>query len=162
MKLNDERNFKQFLKKTKCLAVKEQGFSLLEILIALTLLAVAGTFVAGKIFDQLHEGQVKSTKIQMTQLSDRLKEYRRHCNSYPTTDQGLEALVSKPTGGRECKRYAPNGYIDGDAVPVDPWDGDYQYESDGRKFNIWSLGPDGSEGGEGNDADIFLKDNKRS
>lgn len=131
------------------------GFSLVEILVALTLLGIAGTFVAGKIFDSLHEGQVKSTKIQMQHLAERLKEFRRHCGFYPTTEQGLEALISKPSG-RECKRYAPDGYIDGGVVPKDPWDEDYQYESDGKKFNIYSFGGDNAPGGEDKDADIFL------
>jgi general secretion pathway protein G len=140
----------------KAIRASQQGFSLIEILIALTLLGLAGTFVAGRIFDSLHEGQVKSTKIQMQALAERLKEFRRHCGFYPTSDQGLEALISKPGGGRECKRYSPNGYIEGGAVPLDPWDNDFIYESDGKKFNIYSLGPDGVEGGEDKDVDIFL------
>ena len=119
----------------------QKGFSLIEILIALALLAGAGTFVAGKIFDQLYEGQVESTKIQMSSLADRLKEYRRHCGSYPTTDQGLEALIEKPSGGKDCKRYNPGGYIEGGQVPKDPWDEDFIYESDGRKFNMFSFRP---------------------
>ncbi len=133
----------------------QSGFSLIEILVGLTLLAIAGTFVAGKIFDQLHEGKVSSTKIQMNNLADRLKEFRRHCGQYPTTEQTLEALVSRPTTGRECPRYAPNGYLD--AVPKDPWDNDYYYESDGKNFNIISYGNDGAEGGDGEDADIPYK-----
>ncbi len=134
----------------------EQGFSLIEILIALTLLATASTFVAGKMFQSHHEGMVSSAKIQMQSLSERLKEFRRHCNSFPTGEQGLEALVSKPSGGKECKRYAPEGYIDGE-LPLDPWDNDFIYESNGKTFNISSYGADMEEGGEGNDADIFLK-----
>lgn len=134
----------------------QKGFSLIEILIALALLAGAGTFVAGKIFDSLYEGQVESTKIQMSSLADRLKEYRRHCGGYPTTEQGLAALIEKPSGGKECKRYNPGGYIEGNSLPKDPWDEDFIYESDGRKFNIYSLGQDREEGGEEKDADIYL------
>ena len=135
----------------------QKGFSLIEILIALTLLAVAGTFVVGRFMDTLHEGQVKSTKIQMNGLDARLKEFRRKCGFYPTTEQGLESLMTKPTGGRECKDYPTNGFIDGESVPKDPWDNDFIYESDGKTFNIYSYGPDGEAGGEGNDVDIFLK-----
>ena len=138
----------------------QQGFSLLEILIALILLAGAGTFVAGKIFDQFHEGRVESTKIQMSSLAARLKEFNRHCNRYPTTEQGLEALIEKPTSGPECKRYNPGGYIDGGVLPNDPWDTPYYYESDGRKFNITSFGGDGVEGGEEKDQDISLYEKK--
>lgn len=136
----------------------QQGLSLIEILIALTLLALAGTFVGGQVFDNLQEGKVQTCKIQIKSISDRLKEFRRDCGYFPTTDQGLDALLEKPTGGRECKRYAPSGYIEGGKVPLDPWDGEYIYESDGKTFTIISLGNDGAEGGEGFDADINSKD----
>ncbi len=144
----------------KTLAKNQKGFSLIEILIALTLLAVAGTFVVGKFFDNLTEGQINSTKIQMSNLEGRLKEFRRKCGFYPTSEQGLEALVSKPTGGRECKDYPVNGFIDGEQVPKDPWDNDFIYESDGKSVNILSYGSDGAEGGEGGDADISLRPGK--
>jgi general secretion pathway protein G len=136
----------------------QAGMSLIEILIALTLLALAGTFVGGRVFEQLQEGKVSSAKIQMKSLADRLKEFRRDCNFLPTTDMGLDALINKPEGGRECKRYAPGGYIDGGKVPLDPWDNEFIYESDGRTFEIKSLGADNAEGGEGSDADISSKD----
>jgi general secretion pathway protein G len=146
------------LKNIRKIIASQSGMSLIEILIALTLLGLAGTFVAGKVIERLAEGQVQTAKIQIRSLSERLKEFRRDCNFLPTTDQGLEALVEKPTGGRECKRYAPGGYIDGGKVPLDPWDGEYIYESDGKTFTIISLGADGAEGGEGADADISSKD----
>ncbi|MBT5095329.1 MAG: hypothetical protein HOM21_13850, partial [Halobacteriovoraceae bacterium] len=74
--------------------------------------------------------------------------------------QGLQALVQKPTGGKECKDYPPNGFLEDENVPLDPWDGEYVYESDGKTFNIFSYGPDNEEGGEGTDADIYLKEKK--
>ena len=117
----------------------QAGMSLIEILIALTLLALAGTFVGGRVFEQLQEGKVSSAKIQIKSLSDRLKEFRRDCNFLPTTDMGLDALIDKPQGGRECKRYAPGGYIEGGKVPLDPWDQEFIYESDGKTFTIISL-----------------------
>lgn len=134
-----------------------RGFSLIEILIALVLLAFAGTFVAGKIFNSLTEGQQNSARIQMSNLEARLKEYRRKCGAYPTTDQGLEALVQKPTSGRECKDYPPSGFIDGDQVPQDPWNNDFVYESDGKSISLMSLGADREVGGEDGDADIPLR-----
>ncbi len=134
----------------------QAGMSLIEILIALTLLALAGTFVGGKVFEQLQEGKVQSAKIQIKSLAERLKEFRRDCNFLPTTTMGLDALVEKPTE-RECKRYAPGGYIEG-KVPQDPWDNEFIYESDGKTFTIISLGADNAEEGEGPDADINSKD----
>lgn len=132
----------------------QSGMSLMEILIALTLLGIAGTFIAGKLMDQLEEGKVSSAQIQIKNLGQRLMEFRRHCGQFPTSEQGLQALVEKPTGGKECKRYAPGGYIEGGKVPQDPWDADFLYESDGRTYKIISLGKDSAEGGEGFDADI--------
>lgn len=146
------------LKNMQMIVRSQAGMSLIEILIALTLLALAGTFVGGRVFENLQEGKVQSAKIQIKSLGDRLKEFRRDCNYLPTSDQGLDALIEKPTGGRECKRYAPGGYIDGGKIPQDPWDQEFIYESDGKTFTITSFGADNAEGGEGVDADINSKD----
>lgn len=151
------QKLKQFFTLLKKTTRNSAGFSLIEILIALTLLGLAATFVAGRIFESLYEGQVKSAKIQMNGLAAQLKEFRRKCGFYPTTDQGLEALVGKPAG-KECRNYPPGGFIDGGQVPNDPWDVPFVYESDGTTFNIYSLGQDGVEGGEEKDADIYLYD----
>ena len=126
----------------------QSGFSLLEILVALTLLALAGTFVAGKVFDSLQEGYVKSTKIQMSSLRSSLEEYRRHCNQYPTSAQGLDALLAKPTTAPECPNYPTSGILEGSKIPLDPWGRQYGYESDGSKYVITSFARDGKEGGE--------------
>ena len=142
----------------KKLIKNNHGMSLIEILISLTLMGIAGTFVAGKVYENLQEGQVSSAKIQIKALADRLTEFRRDCNFLPTSDMVLDALITKPTGGRECKRYAPGGYIKDGKIPMDPWDGEYIYESDGKIFEIKSLGADNAEGGEGADADLSSKD----
>lgn len=141
------------------LVQSQGGMSLIEILIALTLLGLAGTFVATKVIDRLNEGQIQTAKIQIRSLAERLKEYRRDCGMYPTTEQGLDALIEKPTGGeRECRKYAPGGYIENGKIPKDPWEFDYEYTSDGRTITIKSFGNDGVEGGEGVDADISSAD----
>jgi general secretion pathway protein G len=147
--------FFKFLNKV----IKSQsGMSLIEILIALTLLGLTATFIAGKVFDSLNEGSVSAAKIQIKKLGERLMDFRRHCNIYPTTDQGLQALIEKPTGGKECPRYQPGGYLSDGKIPKDPWDNEYVYESDGRTYEIISYGADGVEGGEGFDADLSSKD----
>lgn len=145
----------------KNLVASNSGMTLIEILIALTLISLMGTFIAGKVFDTLHEGQVQSTKIQMKGFEAQLKEFRRKCGFYPTTEQTLDALVNKPTTGRECKNYPSEGFIEGGSIPQDPWDSDYILESDGKDYNIISYGADGQEGGEGKDADIYLKEKKQ-
>lgn len=143
--------------------MNQKGMSLIEILIALALLALAGSFIATKVFDRYYEGQRNAAIIQMQNISSALQEFRRHCNQFPTTEQGLEALIQKPTTGPECKRYAPNGYIEGGKVPVDAWDNPFSYTSDGKTFTIKSLGADGLPDGEGKDADIELgKENSGS
>ena len=130
-------------------AVKDQkGMSILEILVALTLLGIMGTFVAQKVNESLQEGRVESAKIQIRKIAERLKDFKRKCNFYPSSDQGLEALLEKPTSGRECKKYPPSGFIDANNVPEDPWGNPFIYESDGRKYSIISLGADEEEGGE--------------
>ncbi|MBK26900.1 MAG: type II secretion system protein GspG [Halobacteriovorax sp.] len=143
-------------------SVKGQaGFSLVEILVALTLLGLVGTFVVGKIFDTFEEGRVKTANIQMSSFAGQLQEFRRKCNFYPDTSQGLDALISAP-GGRECKNYPPNGFIGGqEMIPADPWDNEYVYESDGKKFTIKSFGSDGEEGGEGFESDLYYPKKKK-
>ncbi|MBF0207241.1 MAG: type II secretion system major pseudopilin GspG [Oligoflexia bacterium] len=133
-----------------------QGMTLVEIMVALTLLGLVGSFVASKVMESLGEGKQRAAIIQMQNFKGLLQEYRRHCGSYPTTEQGLDALVKKPAVGPECKRYAPNGYVD--AIPQDPWDHDYVYESDGKTIKLKSFGADGVEGGEGENRDLSPDD----
>lgn len=135
----------------------QRGFSLIEILIAMTLLAIGGTFVVGKFINNLHEGEVNGTKIQISNLEGRLKEFRRKCGQYPTTEQGLDALLHKPSGAPECRDYPPDGFIESESVPKDAWDNDFSYESDGKSYEIISLGNDKQAGGEGYEADISSK-----
>jgi general secretion pathway protein G len=136
-----------------------RGFSLIEILIALSLLALVGTFVGGKMFEQLHEGKVGVAKTQMGNIANILKDFKRKCYFYPTSEQGLKALENKPTTGRECKRYPATAFLE--EVPLDPWDGEYDYKSDGKTFNMVSFGADNVEGGEDQDADIPFRTKKK-
>jgi general secretion pathway protein G len=147
-----------FKRNTQVILSSQRGMSLVEILIALTLLGVAGTFVVSSVFDNLREGEIQSTKIQIQKLGDILRDYRRKCGVYPSSEQGLDALVSAPTGGKLCKRYPPNGFIENGKIPMDPWDSEFVFESTGKKYTIMSYGPDGEEGGEGVDADINSAD----
>ena len=123
----------------------------MEILIALTLLGIIGTLVTVNVLEKLEEGRIKTANLQMASLSAALKEYKRKCGIYPTTEQGLEALISKPTGGRECKNYPPNGFLSEEfsEIPADPWDEPYYYGISGRKklpnLHLWA----GSDGGWG-------------
>lgn len=132
----------------------ESGMSLIEILIVITLIAVAGSFVATRVFDSLQEGNQKAAIAQINGLKTAMEDYRRLCNNYPTTDQNLDALLAKPTSGTECPNYPASSFLPDGKLPKDPWGNPYQYESDGRKYVIWSFGKDGKEGGEGYDRDV--------
>jgi len=136
-------------------ARNEEGFTLTELLIVIALIALIGTFVTSNVISKYNRSKVDATKIQMKQLGTILDDFRRECGFYPTTDQGLDALVQKPTNGRECKNYSPDGYIKGGKVPKDGFGNDFAYESDGNKYVIKSLGNDGKEGGEGVDKDLL-------
>ncbi len=139
-------------KKIKLTLRDERGFTLTEMLIVVAIIAMIGTFAVGKITAAYNKAKVDSTKVIIRNLSSTLENYRLDCNIYPTTDQGLEALVTKPTGGRDCKNYNVEGYAK--KVPVDAWNNTMIYESDGQKFLIKSYGQDGVEGGDGNATDL--------
>lgn len=136
----------------------QRGFTLTEMLIVVAIIALIGTFVTGNVISKFGKAKVDSTKIQIKNLGVVLDDFKRECGFYPTTDQGLDALLAKPTSGRDCKNYDPEGYIKGKAVPKDGWSNDFVYESDGNKYVLRSLGADGQEGGQGNDADISSED----
>jgi general secretion pathway protein G len=114
---------------------------------------MVGAFVGGRVIEQFNKQKVEATKVQMRQLGTILDQFRLECGFYPTTEQGLDALVAKPAG-RDCKNYDPQGYIKGGKLPKDGFSNDFRYESDGNKYVIKSLGNDNAEGGEGLDKDI--------
>ena len=140
-------------------SIDSKGFTLTEMLVVIALIALVGTFVAGNVISKFGHAKVDATRIQIKQLATVLDTFKLNCGFYPTSDQGLDALVKKPSGGRDCKNYDPNGYVEGGRVPKDAWSNDFQYFStDGNTYELKSLGSDGKEGGEGNDADISSKD----
>ena len=141
------------MKKKRKLKINEEGFTLIEMLIVIALIGIITTWVGSNLIEKFGSAKVDSTKIQMKQLAGVLDQFKLDCNFYPLTNQGMDALIEKPSG-RECKRYDPNGYIKGGKVPLDSWGTEFDYESDGRTFEIISFGADAQEGGEGNDADI--------
>ncbi|MEW6056745.1 MAG: type II secretion system major pseudopilin GspG [Bdellovibrionota bacterium] len=136
-------------------ARRQLGFSLIEIMIVITLIGMIMTFGVRKYMASLEEGNRRGAKIMLRNIQTALDDYLRVCHAYPTTAQGgLEALV-RGAGDGSCKEYSPNMKN----VPKDPWSTDYFYLSDdGRKYVLKSYGPDKKEGGEGNDKDISVDD----
>lgn len=134
------------------------GFTLVEMMVVIALIVLVGTFATGQIISQYNKSKVNATKVQIKSLATLLDQYRLDCGAYPTGEQGLEALLRKPEGGRECKNYNPDGYMKGNKPPEDGFGYTFEYESDGNTFEIKSLGNDNAPGGEGLDADISSKD----
>ncbi len=130
----------------------QRGFSFLEIMIVLILIAgivgLAGTYLLPKF----SEGKIKTAEIQMKLTAGTLEAYYLDNSTYPTTEQGLASLRSKPEVGIVPKNWK-GPYLKADH-PKDPWGNDYLFQSDGISFRIVSLGADGVEGGEGINADI--------
>lgn len=134
-----------------------KGMTLIEIMVVITILGLIATVVTVNVLDRLDEAKVSTAKTQIKGLEEALDQFRRDNGSYPTTEQGLQALIEKPTTGRIPSRYPPKGYLKGGKVPKDPWSGEYKFYSpgiQGHEYEIYSLGRDGQEGGEGIDADI--------
>jgi general secretion pathway protein G len=138
---------------------RNSGFTLIEIMIVLTLLGIVATIGISNFMGKLEEGKRSSTKIVMQQLRTALDDYMRTCGLYPTTAQGgLDSLINKPADD-SCKDYDTNGYVKDRKIPKDGWKKDFIYTSDdGRAYVLKSLGKDGREGGEGNDRDISTED----
>jgi general secretion pathway protein G len=110
------------------------------------------------IFGQIDKARVTSTGAQIKQLESALAFYQMDNGRFPTTEQGLDALVRPPTTAPEPRSYRPGGYLQGGTVPMDAWGNPFQYEAPGQvntgSFDLWSLGADGEPGGEGVDAEI--------
>lgn len=133
-------------------AQKQKGFTLIEIMVVLAILAGLVAMVAPNIIGEAGAARVKTAKAEMANISSALSIYKLNNFTYPSTSQGLEALVSKPSGSPEPKNYKEGGYMP--KLPMDPWGNPYLYISKQGKFEIISFGADGEEGGEGDAADI--------
>ncbi len=132
----------------------EAGFTLIEIMVVIVILAVLATLVAPKILGRTDDAKVTKAKVDIQSLNGALDMYRLDNGFYPGTDQGLEALVSQPSGEPAPKKWRQGGYVN--KLPNDPWGNPYLYLSPGThgSVDIWSQGADGAPGGDGLDADI--------
>jgi general secretion pathway protein G len=137
---------------------RSAGFTLIEIMAVVLIIGLLSTLVGVAIFGQVDEARVKTARVQISQLESALEFYRLDNGRYPTSEQGLRALVERPAIAPEPRRWRPEGYLKGGAVPLDPWDEPYQYLQPGQNnpytFDLWSLGADNQLGGEGVDAEI--------
>ncbi len=135
---------------------KQSGFSLIELMVVIAIIAGLVAMVAPNIIGSAGEARVETAKAEMANISSALSMYKLNNFTYPSTSQGIEALVSKPSGSPEPKNYKDGGYLP--KLPTDPWGNAYLYLSQQGKFEIISFGADGEEGGEEDSADISSLD----
>lgn len=133
---------------------RQQGFTLLEIMVVIVILGLLVAVVAPNVLQNQDKAMVQKAQADVAILEQALDMYKLDNFVYPSTEQGLEALVSKPQSAPEPKRYNSNGYIK--RLPTDPWGNPYQYLQPGQNkpVDVYSLGADGELGGEGLAADI--------
>ena len=134
---------------------KNRGFTLIEIMVVIVILGILASLVVPKIMSRPDDARLIAARQDISSLTQALKLYRLDNQNYPTTEQGLAALVQKPTSPPIPNNWKSGGYVD--RLPKDPWGNDFQYLSPGLKgeIDVFSLGADGAPGGEGNNADIY-------
>jgi general secretion pathway protein G len=128
------------------------GFTLIELLVVLVILGLLAGLVGPRVMKHLGESKTKTARLQIEQLAAALDTYRLEVGVYPSSSQGLDALVERPSGVESW-----NGpYLRKRNLPKDPWGRDYLYRYPGENgdFDLYSLGADGSDGGEGEDQDV--------
>lgn len=131
-----------------------RGFTLIEIMVVVVIIGILAAIIAPNILGRADEARVTAAKQGIRTIDSALKLYRLDNFNYPTTDQGLEALVELPTIPPEPRNWKDGGYLE--RLPQDPWGNDYVYLSPGQRgeFDLYSLGADGQPGGEGLNADL--------
>lgn len=141
---------------------KVSGFTLIEVLVVVVIMGLLIGLIGPNVIGQVDKARVTTAKADMSTLSSALDMYRLDNNVYPTTDQGLEALVTKPEGSPAPRSWNPGGYLAGSSIPTDPWGGEYLYFSPGEEeaFDLISLGADGTDGGDGYAADLSVWDGR--
>lgn len=132
----------------------QAGFTLIEVMVVILILGILAALIVPKIMSRPDEARRVAAKQDIGSILQALKLYRLDNQTYPTTEQGLQALAQKPTAPPIPSNWKPDGYLE--RLPNDPWGNPYQYLNPGLhgKIDVFSLGADGAPGGKDNDADI--------
>ncbi len=129
-----------------------KGFTLVELLAVITILAIVVGVAAPQIFQMVKKGKMKATEVELNGIEQSLNSFNLDCGFLPSTEQGLDALLNPPTIGKTCKNYDSEGYFKKNAIPKDPWENDYIYVYPGQanpgSYDLSSPGPDGQPGTE--------------
>lgn len=133
---------------------RHQGFTLIEVMVVVVILGILAAVIVPRIMDNPDRARVTKAKQDIQAIKSSLDLYKLDNFQYPSTDQGLRALVERPSGSPEARNWKQGGYLD--RLPKDPWGGDYHYLNPGLhgEIDIFSYGADGRPGGEGPNADI--------
>ena len=133
-----------------------QGFTLIEVMVVVIILGILATLIVPRIMSRPEEARRTKAALQIRSIESALKLYKLDNGDYPTTDQGLDALVNRPETGKIPKNWRKGGYLDSTKVPKDPWGNDFVYIMPGQNydFDLSSYGKDGEKGGEEENADI--------
>lgn len=137
--------------------ISERGFTLIEIMVVVVILGILAGLVIPKLLERPEQARRTKARMQIEGLEAALKLFKLDNGYYPSTEQGLTALVEQPTTGRLPKHWKEGGYLDKGIVPLDPWGNPFIYISPGvmnKEYDLEAYGADGEDGGEGNDADI--------
>ncbi|WP_404711567.1 type II secretion system major pseudopilin GspG [Sphingomonas sp. MMS24-J13] len=143
------------LRARRTIPTSEQGLTLIEMIVVLAIIAIIAGLIVVNVINRPDQARGTTTQVDMRNIASALKIYRLDNGDYPSTAQGLAALVTKPTGEPVARNWNSGGYLD--AVPIDPWGHPYIYRSPGEGgtgFDLVSNGKDGKPGGEGLDADV--------
>jgi len=136
--------------------LRERGFTLIELMVVIVILGILAGLIVPRIMGRPDEARQAKAKIQLESLETALKLYKLDNGNYPTTEQGLQALVEPPAVGAQAKNWRQGGYLEKGKVPKDPWDNDFIYLCPGvhGDYDLSSRGADGEPGGEGKNKDI--------
>ena len=135
---------------------RARGFTLIEIMVVITILGILAALIVPRVVGRTDDARIGAAKQDIASIMQVLKLYRLDNGRYPTTEQGLRALIERPGTEPQPANWKQGGYLERSSVPKDPWGKEYQYLSPGLRgeIDVFSFGRDGQSGGEGVDADI--------
>ncbi len=151
--MTNKRLMMKIIKQSK---KRQAGFTLIELMVVIVILGLLAGIILPRFLGESDKAKQQTARVQMAVLETALKMYKLDNGGYPTTEQGLKALVEAPTVGNLPKNWRKGGYLEKGKVPKDPWKNDFVYVCPGSHgdFDLTSLGADGEAGGEEFDKDI--------